>query len=856
MKKIGLALSGGGFRATLYHLGLARFLRDAGLLSQVTHITSVSGGSIFAAHLVLNWDRYNGSANEFDAVAAELLAFIRMDVRNRITRRFPLTMPFRWPRRLMGLSNRLLTRTGLLEYHYRRFLFGDTSLFQLPQRPMLHILATNLSEGCLCSFNRDGLLMMRRDAGGELRMHRTPVGLATVPMAVTASSAFPGFFPPIELTGAEVGSRIGEFGRQSYTDGGVFDNLGVRMFRCLERPLLAESPLTRDDFVDFPALVEAFRQAGRSSDETPLRRLAQILVAPGNRTVPLLLTAVQAPADAAPSTLRPASGSGDGNGRGSSEELLVASLGEAMRHHPLHREPLFAALNPLDSDAEALLRASGRHDGMLDPADQHWLNRHLLEAAFRQATGAPCFRRLNSGLDGVLVSDVGKSIEIQSNRKAGGLIRTALRASDILMERVWQLENETFEDTPGFVFSRVTDVVELSEDPTAPHPEIQRQAANIRTDLDRFSPLEISSLVRHGYCIGRKICRAHPELFGPDIPQEAPWDPTPGARPPSALVPATARLGGPSRDPSATTVEARSLQVSGIRRIWSTLFDWRDWSSYVYVPILAAILFFLPYMMVRIYQHSQRVTQLMESISQGTKDMDIMSRLLDGPMTPWVGVAGEEVAELAPRDFTGYQVLQDSRILDMRQWNPLTSGKDDPSSVVYGYRRLKILKTADNDKNPIFRIGLLATHPGTQTRFPVQVFHPKLRMQQTAGAVPGEKRTNFEMWVDMSKAPAGEIVDLMYEHYSQGNFLTRGENSTSITFHTEVDVAEVTRWFMMPRDKEYRSFRVLEYPTGEPAKSKPIRIVSEFLSEDSTILAYKLLAVKGGYTHEVEWFYK
>ena len=56
MKKIGLALSGGGFRATLYHLGLVRFLRDAGLLRQVTHITSVSGGSIIAAHLALNWD--------------------------------------------------------------------------------------------------------------------------------------------------------------------------------------------------------------------------------------------------------------------------------------------------------------------------------------------------------------------------------------------------------------------------------------------------------------------------------------------------------------------------------------------------------------------------------------------------------------------------------------------------------------------------------------------------------------------------------------------------------------------------------------------------------------------------------
>src|SRR5215470_3030661 len=253
--KIGLALSGGGFRASLYHLGLVRFLRDAGLLPCVSHITAVSGGSIIAAHLVLNWDRYNGSASEFDAAAAEFLSVVRLDVRNRIVRRFPLALPLRWPRRLLGRSNRKLSRTGLLEYHYERFLCGDTSLFELPERPQLHILATNLSEGCLCSFNRNGLLMVRRQPGGTFRIDHIHIGLATVAMAVTASSAFPGFFPPLELTGADVGANIGEFGRQAYTDGGVFDNLGVRMFRCLERPLLAESPLSQDDFVDLQVVV-------------------------------------------------------------------------------------------------------------------------------------------------------------------------------------------------------------------------------------------------------------------------------------------------------------------------------------------------------------------------------------------------------------------------------------------------------------------------------------------------------------------------------------------------------------------------------------------------------------------------
>ena len=39
----------------------------------------------------------------------------------------------------------------------------------------------------------------------------------------------------------------------------------------------------------------------------------------------------------------------------------------------------------------------------------------------------------------------------------------------------------------------------------------------MRTDLDRFSTLEITSLVKHGYCVGRKACRTRPYLFGPNL---------------------------------------------------------------------------------------------------------------------------------------------------------------------------------------------------------------------------------------------------------------------------------------------------------------------------------------------------
>jgi predicted acylesterase/phospholipase RssA len=697
MKKIGLALSGGGFRATLYHLGLVRFLRDAGILQQVTHITSVSGGSIMAAHLALNWHQYTGSTKEFEQAAAELLAFTRLDVRNRILRRFPLGLLLRWPRRLLGMSNRQWTRTGLLGSQYEKHLYGDKSLFELPEWPQLHILTTNLSEGCLCSFNRDGLWMMQQKAERS-EIERVRVGLATVAMAVAASSAFPGFFPPLELTGREVGARGGEFGRQAYTDGGVFDNLGVRMFRWLT-PLLTE----------------------------------------------------------------------------------------------------------------------------------------------------------DKALDGVLVSDVGKRIVVQGTQR-GGLIRAALRSSDILMDRVWQLESENFQETFGFVFARVTDVVGPHEDSTALHSEVQRQVANIRTDLDAFSPLETSCLIRHGYCMGRKACRSRADLFGSEFPTNPPWDPVPPAGIPQNAPP-DSRRDGPNHETAPATIQARQLQASASRTIWSKMLSLRDWTTFIYAPLVVALLLLVPYFIMDSYQHSKRVGRLIESISHGSPDFDIMSQLLRAPMRPFKGEIAEDVRQLDPPDYKSFNILQDSRILDLRSWNPTGAGTSDATSRVYGYRRLKMQK-AVNDGNDIFRVIPIVSSPDSQIRFPPQQFPPKLRRMVVENPNSREESAQFEVSVDLSKAPTGQIVDVIYEYISPGEFVQRGEISTTISFRSEFDTGEVTRWFLMPRGKEYRSFQILRYETGKPRTAEVVRGLTEYMADDSSIIVYKMASVKAGYTFEVTCFYK
>jgi hypothetical protein len=421
------------------------------------------------------------------------------------------------------------------------------------------------------------------------------------------------------------------------------------------------------------------------------------------------------------------------------------------------------------------------------------------------------------------------------------------------MDRVWQLETENYQDTFGFVFARITDVVGPPEDSTALHAEVQRQVASIRTDLDAFSPLEISCLIRQGYCIGRKACRSRTDLFGTELPSNPPWDPVPPASIPRNAA-SDSRLDGSNQETSPSTIVARNLQASASRRIWSRLLSFRDWTSIFYIP-LVLLLLVVPYVLIDSYLQSKRVSQLIESISRGNPDFETMSQLMRAPMKSFKGVAVEDVRNFDPLDYKGFNILQDSRIIDLRLWDPTAAGKTDTDLLVYGYRRLKVEKT-ENHGNNVFRVTALPTHPDSQFRFPPQRFQPRLRRMFVETPNAQEKRCQFEVSVDLSKAPTGQVVDLIYEHHSPGEFVQRGELSTTIAFRSEFDAAEVTRWFLLPRRREYRSFEILRHQTDKPATAEAVKGFTEILADDSSIIAYKMASVKAGYTFEVTWFYK
>jgi Patatin-like phospholipase len=76
---IGVALSGGGFRATLHSLGVLLYLVDAGINKSVTSIVSVSGGSITSAYVGQYGDFADMRRAEFREIASKLARFVVND---------------------------------------------------------------------------------------------------------------------------------------------------------------------------------------------------------------------------------------------------------------------------------------------------------------------------------------------------------------------------------------------------------------------------------------------------------------------------------------------------------------------------------------------------------------------------------------------------------------------------------------------------------------------------------------------------------------------------------------------------------------------------------------------------------
>jgi predicted acylesterase/phospholipase RssA len=274
--KVGIALSGGGFRASLFHIGVLARLAECGVLRHVEVLSCVSGGSILGAYYYLKLRRLlqakpDEEITDADYVrlvrelADEFLAGVQRDLRGRLTD--DIGDDWRMLSSRYSRTDRVADLLDELFYSPIGKAEGDggppwlmTDLLITPRGsgegfslryenwlreakvPMLVLNATTLNTGHSWQFTAswmgepptgvdervDASRRLRRvyyrDAPPEFQEPR----LAT---AVAASAAVPGLFPPISLPGLyevrEEGEDKGESIDVELVDGGVHDNQGI-----------------------------------------------------------------------------------------------------------------------------------------------------------------------------------------------------------------------------------------------------------------------------------------------------------------------------------------------------------------------------------------------------------------------------------------------------------------------------------------------------------------------------------------------------------------------------------------------------------------------------------------------------
>ena len=219
--KIGIALSGGGVRAAVFHLGLLGRLAEDGLLEKITRISTVSGGTLVTGLI------YSIAGNKWptsDFYLNKCLVRTRHYLtRTNIQRGALLSGGFR-PKDLIHRRAKLISRS-------MQDCWGISgSLNDVPFEPRWVLNATTYESGKNWRF-----IPQRRMGDYVVNYVEKPCIPLTDAMA--ASAAYPSLIGPLVLNTKkfswfkfEGGNQIPtqpRFKRLHLWDGGVYDNLGV-----------------------------------------------------------------------------------------------------------------------------------------------------------------------------------------------------------------------------------------------------------------------------------------------------------------------------------------------------------------------------------------------------------------------------------------------------------------------------------------------------------------------------------------------------------------------------------------------------------------------------------------------------
>ncbi|MGG0848902.1 patatin-like phospholipase family protein [Peribacillus simplex] len=266
LNKLGLALSGGGFRAAFFHLGVLARMANSGLLRHVEIMSTVSGGSIIGALYYLHVKKLlEGKADNDikDEDYQEIIAKIEVDFLQAVQRNLRLRT-FLNPFKNFKMSLANYSRSDHIGELYDKFLyrnvldpnntepikmkdlkispFGEGPSFHPSEGnktrkakvPVLLMNATALNDGHNWRFSAERMGETNIDEPNEtidknFRLKRAESyeniykhGDFKLGVAVAASACLPGVFAPLAISDLyEEGIRV------QLVDGGAHDNQGI-----------------------------------------------------------------------------------------------------------------------------------------------------------------------------------------------------------------------------------------------------------------------------------------------------------------------------------------------------------------------------------------------------------------------------------------------------------------------------------------------------------------------------------------------------------------------------------------------------------------------------------------------------
>jgi NTE family protein len=228
-RQIALALSGGGIRAMVFHLGVLKYLSENQVLESVNRISTVSGGSLLLGLILKECDYRWPNSDEF---LSNVYPVLRENLCTR-SLQWGAVRQLLWPQNWRYL----LSRSNLLAKALQDEWGITVGLSALAGVPEWSINGTTAETGRRFRFKHDSL--------GDYMLGYASPGDLPLADALAVSAAFPGGFGPLSLDAENFvwkkrpewnspaeSVQVTEIGyrRLHLYDGGVYDNLGIEPF--------------------------------------------------------------------------------------------------------------------------------------------------------------------------------------------------------------------------------------------------------------------------------------------------------------------------------------------------------------------------------------------------------------------------------------------------------------------------------------------------------------------------------------------------------------------------------------------------------------------------------------------------